>query len=237
MNVLFKSYMSYKDHYECTLLMFCASFKYHHFVKYLINKKMNLNDDYDNGMSALTWAALSGGTESVELLLKASASVNETDWLGRTALHHAIRSRHGPVCRMLIEAGAEVKTPEQLDGAIEWAQANGFDNILHLLQALQDKVPVGSKWKIRREKNRKRPLPCFKSEEEENLEPLRKKQDVLEVKSNAKPLKNEAVEHAENTAIEASEIKQVIHDVGPAPMQMENKQLVHDIGDIGPVAT
>lgn len=80
----------FEDMYKQIPLMFCATFKYPKFVKFRLDNGADINTIDENGMTALFWASLVEDNEMMKILLEAKTSVNITDWLGRTVLHHAI---------------------------------------------------------------------------------------------------------------------------------------------------
>ena len=80
-------------------------------VKRLITTKVNLNHRYD-GKTALCFAAISGSTKIVELLINAGADPNirerrELDE-GWTPLMYAVEQGHFDIVKNLIEAGADI---------------------------------------------------------------------------------------------------------------------------------
>src|SRR6266446_822365 len=69
-------------------------------------------NEWQGGGTALHWAALYGNVELVQKLLRAGASVNLKDNVGRTALFPAAANRHLEVVRILLEHGADVRAME-----------------------------------------------------------------------------------------------------------------------------
>jgi ankyrin repeat protein len=60
------------------------------------------NQPDPNGMTPLSWAALTGQLEAAELLLSAGADINATNRDGATALHSAAFLGHLPVVELLV---------------------------------------------------------------------------------------------------------------------------------------
>ena len=60
-----------------------------------------MNEENQQGETALIKAAKTGNLEIVEILLEKGASPNLTDFTGRTALDHARQNRHSRVVERL----------------------------------------------------------------------------------------------------------------------------------------
>ena len=75
-------------------------------VRRVLAEGADVNEEDENGKTALMWAAfLDDREEVVRVLLEAGAAPNKRDQLGRTALHQATTSV--PIARLLLEAGAD----------------------------------------------------------------------------------------------------------------------------------
>lgn len=133
-------------------MIFCSTLKYPKFVKFLLGKGAIIDATDENGMIALFWATLLEDEEMMKILLEAKVSVSITDWLGRTALHHAIRRRSANCCRLLIEHSSKLFSREQLDGAIAWATGIGNADIVEVINAAPEEAYEGVKWFVRRQR-------------------------------------------------------------------------------------
>ena len=75
-------------------------------VRRVLAEGADVNEEDENGKTALMWAAFFDDREEVvRELLEAGAAPNKRDQLGRTALHEATTSV--PIARLLLEAGAD----------------------------------------------------------------------------------------------------------------------------------
>ena len=77
---------------------------------------VDLNQQEDvHGLTPLSWAALTGNSEIVDLLLESGADVNARNRDGGTALHAAVFLGQSDVAQQLLNAGADVNA-EDWDG-------------------------------------------------------------------------------------------------------------------------
>ena len=73
----------------------------------VLKKKPNLNIPDKDGWTALIWAASSGGTKPLKLLIEAGADLDAQNGDGNTALIWAAWNGHTESVQLLIEAGAD----------------------------------------------------------------------------------------------------------------------------------
>ena len=162
--------MSRIDHSGDTPLHQACELGQTHSIEQLLARSVDLEAEGEDGLTALTLAALYGHHEACALLLAAGADPAHYDDHGNTALHLGAMRGHGEVVRLLldhapqtalmfnreglrpvvlaaIEGQAEcVKTiiqrlgPEQADEALHQAAAFGHAEVVGLLLALG--VPV-----------------------------------------------------------------------------------------------
>ena len=97
-----------------------------------------------SGRTALHWAAISGHTEIIKLLLEKGCSVTAATTSGNTALHSAVEGSRIDTIKALMEhAGKNPEEKTQLsmakngDGKIAWDLAFGAKN-KPVCQALKD---------------------------------------------------------------------------------------------------
>ncbi|MFA5013391.1 MAG: ankyrin repeat domain-containing protein, partial [Candidatus Paceibacterota bacterium] len=77
-------------------------------VKELIKAKAATGiKDYNEGNTALIYAATEGNAQIVKDLIKARADVNAKNYQGKTALSRAISNRNTEVIQILRNAGAK----------------------------------------------------------------------------------------------------------------------------------
>jgi len=76
-------------------------------VRTTISNSGNLNIRDVKGRTALTYAAESGNSEAVKLLLDAGASPDVNDFMGIAPLHYSVKSAL-EITRLLVDAGADV---------------------------------------------------------------------------------------------------------------------------------
>ena len=162
--------MSRIDHSGDTPLHQACELGQTHSIEQLLARSVDLEAEGEDGLTALTLAALYGHHEACALLLAAGADPAHYDDHGNTALHLGAMRGHGEVVRLLldhapqtalmfnreglrpvvlaaIEGQAEcVRTliqrlgPEQADEALHQAAAFGHAEVVGLLLALG--VPV-----------------------------------------------------------------------------------------------
>ena len=73
----------------------------------LSNVLVKIDEENQQGETPLIKAAKTGHKEVVKLLLEKGATLDLTDFTGRTALDHAKQNRHPDVVRLLSEASEE----------------------------------------------------------------------------------------------------------------------------------
>lgn len=81
-----------------------------------------------DSMTALHWATNGGHKGIVESLMKSRMPLNSKDWLGRSALHHALRRRDYGIAEVLVRSEVFLYSPKQLEGALNWTAQQGSDN-------------------------------------------------------------------------------------------------------------
>ncbi|MBI3441067.1 MAG: ankyrin repeat domain-containing protein [Proteobacteria bacterium] len=77
-------------------------------VKTVLRKGANLDEQDEEGFTALLWAACLGHTEVVRLLISEGAAIDVKDNDGRTALIWAAWNRQTECARLLIDRGGAV---------------------------------------------------------------------------------------------------------------------------------
>ncbi len=89
------------------------------------------------GETALHYAATTGKTEAVKLLLKAGANINAKDDRGRNVLHRAVQSADGEIVALLVGKGAEIDAKDDESGftALHHAARLGNTNAAEVLIA------------------------------------------------------------------------------------------------------
>jgi ankyrin repeat protein len=81
-------------------------------VRTLLQQGRDVNTAQGDGMTALHWAAMKNDAELAQMLVYAGANVRATTRLGaNTPLVIAARTGSAPVVKVLVDAGADVKTP------------------------------------------------------------------------------------------------------------------------------
>src|SRR5215472_16902321 len=85
-------------------------------VRALLKQAVDVNAAQGDGMTALHWAALKGEADMAKILLYAGGNVRATTRLAAyTPLFMAAKSGNSAVVKVLLDAGADAKTPA-LDG-------------------------------------------------------------------------------------------------------------------------
>mmetsp|Transcript_48161 Transcript_48161/g.114607 ORF Transcript_48161/g.114607 Transcript_48161/m.114607 type:complete len:169 (+) Transcript_48161:29-535(+) len=85
-------------------------------VKRLINQGAQVNSQDEDGWTPLRWAVQHGHMSIMRLLIKAGAEVDTRfGKKEKTSLHHAAYQGREDVCKLLLEAKAEVN-PKDTDG-------------------------------------------------------------------------------------------------------------------------
>jgi ankyrin repeat protein len=108
---------------------------YSEIVKKLIEKKVNLNEQDNDGYTALVYAANNSSNEILKLLLEAGANKALVDpQYKATPLLTAVSNGNLEGCKLLLEAGASVNTCNKYYlSPLEVAASNGFVDIAKLL--------------------------------------------------------------------------------------------------------
>jgi ankyrin repeat protein len=95
----------------------------------------NIDNQNENGDTALIRASSRGHTEVVKFLIKEGADVNTKDIFGNTALTLASLGGYIEVVKLLLEAGADVNAKDKLGyTALTLARINGRTEIIKLLK-------------------------------------------------------------------------------------------------------
>ena len=81
--------------------------------KSLGKKQANINDQNNNGKTALMYAAENGLTETAKLLLEHGANINAQDNRGATALMYAAEKGWTKTVKLLLDHGADVNTKDK----------------------------------------------------------------------------------------------------------------------------
>ena len=116
-----------RNSFTWTALM-AATMKTIPIVKFLLEKKADVNTANCHGATALMLASMrGGGAEIVELLLDNNASVNAGDKAGMTSLMHASAYGNAEVVNALLNAGATVDTKDR-DGKTALMHASAYEN-------------------------------------------------------------------------------------------------------------
>jgi len=116
-----------RNSFTWTALM-AATMKTIPIVKFLLEKKADVNTANCHGATALMLASMrGGGAEIVELLLDNNASVNAGDKAGMTSLMHASAYGNAEVVNALLNAGATVDTNDR-DGKTALMHASAYGN-------------------------------------------------------------------------------------------------------------
>jgi len=112
-NNLPRNHINVKDDGGWTPLVWACEHKHEPVIRFLLEQGC---DPYSTDVEmnvALHWAAFSGSKNSVELLLAAGSNVNETNGIGETPLHIALRQDHYECALLLIARGARLDIPNQ----------------------------------------------------------------------------------------------------------------------------
>jgi ankyrin repeat protein len=106
----------------------------------LLRTLLSQNHDPDerdaNGVTPLMWAARSGSTEAMTILLDGGADPGVRDVVnGWTALFHAIHRRQAGAVRLLLDRGVDPDRPARMLRPLAMAAADRDPTILELLLA------------------------------------------------------------------------------------------------------
>src|SRR5687767_8809349 len=80
-------------------------------IRTLLKQRAEVNAPQADGMTALHWAAYRDDLEIAKLLTQAKASVTVTNRYGVTPLSLACQNGNAPIVELLLERGADPKTP------------------------------------------------------------------------------------------------------------------------------
>ena len=103
-------------------------------ITYLVKTGIDVNNQDQDGVSALHWACERGHYSIVKLLLDHGANVNSVTKKGETPLHYT--SPNTQMIKLLLDSGVRVNATD-IDGmtALHWAAERGqFDLVKTLLQ-------------------------------------------------------------------------------------------------------
>ena len=104
-------------------------------VKQLLRKGWDVNTRFEDGFTALMFAAGSGHTETTKILIDSGADVNARFEDGFTALMLAAEKGHAEIVRILNNAGADVNAKNKAGGtALMVAAAQGHTEIVEILK-------------------------------------------------------------------------------------------------------
>jgi ankyrin repeat protein len=77
-------------------------------VQLLLKRKVDINAQYENGLTALIYGAQSGQIDICKLLIENGAKINSKSFDGRTPLIHAVKAGQTEISKLLIEKGADI---------------------------------------------------------------------------------------------------------------------------------
>ncbi|XP_070572821.1 ankyrin-1-like [Ptychodera flava] len=119
-----------------------AKYKEKSFVDNLKKAGKNINDAFQDGLTAIHVAAVNNETKAVEILMECGADVNKQDEQGWTALHHAVVKRNNDVVEVLISNIATTKDAVNKNGntALYCAAERSFHDTAELLLRNQCKI-------------------------------------------------------------------------------------------------
>ena len=74
------------------------------FVKFILKKKININNqDYDNGLTALHQVIIKNNKSLAETLINHGAKIDIQDFYGNSGLHYAISEKNSNIIKLLIK--------------------------------------------------------------------------------------------------------------------------------------
>ncbi len=118
------------DQLGWTALHHAARTKHHSMIKYLIEKKLNINAKSTVGITPLMCAANSD-IETISLLLQHHADINAQDNNGETTLIYALMYQNEEIAKFLIEEGADITLQNKIgEDAFFWAVNNENENMI-----------------------------------------------------------------------------------------------------------
>ena len=81
-------------------------------IELLLKRKVEINAPYDNGLTALMYAAQSGQVDICKLLLDHGASLSSKSYDGRTPLIMAVKSGQTAISKLFIEKGSNINAKD-----------------------------------------------------------------------------------------------------------------------------
>jgi ankyrin repeat protein len=100
----------------------------------LIIPGANIDDQDNQGFTALKWAAHYGQVKMVLLLIEAGANVDSLDYHGSTALMEAVWKKHTEIVKLLLKYGANVNVMNRKSStALSLALLGERDEIVNML--------------------------------------------------------------------------------------------------------
>ncbi|XP_070573015.1 ankyrin-3-like [Ptychodera flava] len=119
-----------------------AKYKEKSFVDNLKKAGKNINDAFQDGLTAIHVAAANNETKAVEILMECGADVNKQDEQGCTPLHHAVVKRNNDVVEVLISNIATTKDAVNKNGktSLYCAAERSFHDTAKILLRNQCKI-------------------------------------------------------------------------------------------------
>ncbi|KAM0544534.1 hypothetical protein ACHAPJ_011751 [Fusarium lateritium] len=153
-----------QDNYGQTPLLCAAQFGYSAIVKQLLGRNANIErKGTEHHMTALSWAAANGNTETVKVLLELGADPDSEDRNGRTPLAWAALQGHSSLVKLLLQTGVRPDSKDHKGRTpLSIACVKGDETIVRSL--LQYDVDIEQT-----DKEGRTPLSCAIQKRHENI--------------------------------------------------------------------
>ncbi|KAK7475033.1 hypothetical protein BaRGS_00033714 [Batillaria attramentaria] len=132
-----------KDAWGCTPLHYAAKEGHLQAISDLIAMGASVNPKNKEKQSPFHFAAKFGRFNTIRRLLdsdQGSNIINETDWCGMTALHHAAQNGHTKILTLLLQRGASCHRDHEDNTALHHAAQEGWTHSMKILLGIHSNL-------------------------------------------------------------------------------------------------